>query len=126
MTSVTADPEVARLVQGLADFKDFVSQRFLDQNKLLDERDRRQTLLLDERFRTQTTVLDAAFSAAEKARQEALSTAADAAARTDSRIKSLEDNKNTTTGRGMGRADIWGYIVGAAGVVYAFVAVAHH
>lgn len=111
----------------LTDFKDFVAQRFVDQNRLLDERDRRQTALLDERFKTQTTVLDAAFSAAEKARQEALATAVETQLRTDNRIKAVEDRQNTGGGRSIGRADAWTFLVGAASVAYAVsVIVQHH
>jgi hypothetical protein len=104
-----------------------VSQRFTDQDRLLDERDRRQTSLLNERFQTQSKSLDNAFAAAEKARQEALATTQEATLRTDSRIKDIEDRLNQTTGRGLGRSEILGWLVGAATVFSAIAYfVTHH
>jgi hypothetical protein len=104
-----------------------VAQRFTDQDRLLDERDRRQTTLLNERFTTQTTTLNAAFAAAEKARQEALATTQEATSRTDNRIKDIEDRLNQSTGRGIGRSEILGWLVGAATVISAIAyLVTHH
>jgi hypothetical protein len=106
-----------RLDQSIADFKLFMERRFADHEAYEKMARQGDIRLLDERFKTQTTTLDAAFAAAEKARQEALSTAKDDAARTDARIKAIEDKQTITGGRSLGRADILGWVVAAASII---------
>jgi len=115
MTDAVTHAELAhRIDQSIADFKAFVAQRFADQDTLRRSERNADNRLLDERFKTQTTTLDAAFAAAEKARQEALSTARDDASRVDARIKALENDGSKYSGRSLGRADSVAWLTTAA------------
>lgn len=97
------------------DFKQFVAQRFTDQDRLNEANRRADIRLLDERFKTQTDNISKAFDASEKARQEERLTSQDQLARQEGRIKELEGKVGAglagDDGRKSLRTDLQNYVM---------------
>lgn len=86
------------------DFKTFVAQRFIDQDRRNDDNRAADNRLLDERFKTQTENISKALDASQIV-----------SARQDDRIKELEDKVGAGNaeqgGKRLLKSDIQGYVM---------------
>lgn len=143
-TSNSARDKALVLLQAFADKSPTtaaVDQSVRELGKLTDEK----FTSIDRRFQDKDKAVDAAFAAAKEAvaeqnKSNALSVTKSEAAftkqidginslfgqttkATDDKFADLKDRITTIEGRSTGHGDIWGYIIGAAGLVVALLAV---
>jgi hypothetical protein len=137
--SVSHAALVARIDQAVVDFKETVDERFAAHERyegglallatqaevqrdealhlLLKEWRIADKRLLDERFMTQTTSLKTALDAQQTALGTALTKADETERRTAAAIKTIDDRQRDGTNRGVGRADVLGWLVAAVTIV---------
>lgn len=143
-TRLNAMDTALKLLQAFADKSPTtaaVAQSVLELAKLVDEK----FTSIDRRFQDKDKAVDAAFAAAKEAvaeqnKSNALSITKSEAAftkqldgmnssiaattkTTDDKFVDLKDRITTIEGRSTGHGDIWGYIIGAVGILAAVIAI---